>query len=578
MRMLLAFARCYPAHSVATLVALLVAGLMEGVGLSTLLPILSVAIGGEPGTATGATAKLTQLVPDALASLGVTPTVGALLAVMVAGIVLKSFLLLLAQRHVGYTIAHIATDLRLALIRAVLCARWEYYLHQRIGSFANAAGTEAIRASYAYYYGARAIAYLVQACVYVGVAFAVSWQASAISLIAAGVLLPMFSRLVRSTRRAGLRQTRVLKSLLARLTDALLSVKPLKSMAREDLVGPLLEAETHELNLALRREVMSKEAMRAVQEPTITALIAVGLYVALVRFEVSPAVVLALVFLLARGLYQLAIVQRMYQHMVNDESAYWSLQETIQGACAAREVANGTRAPTLEEGIRFDAVSFSYADKPVLDQATLAIGAGDFVALVGPSGEGKTTVVDLVTGLLRPQQGRVLIDGIALDEIDLQRWRRMIGYVPQETGLLHDTVLNNVTLGDPQLDEAAAEVALRAAGAWEFVAAMPAGLQATVGERGTRLSGGQRQRIVIARALVHRPRLLILDEATSALDHNNEVAVYRALRALDPAPTILAISHRAAAEGVADHVYRLRGGVFVAAGDDSAGSAAEARQ
>ena len=168
--------------------------------------------------------------------------------------------------------------------------------------------------------------------------------------------------------------------------------------------------------------------------------------------------------------------------------------------------------------------------------------------------------MDLVTGLLRPQVGEVWIDEAPLAELDLKMWRHQIGYVPQETILLHDTVLNNVILGDPDLSEADAQKALRAAGAWEFVDAMPLSMQTIVGERGGKLSGGQRQRIAIARALVHQPKLLILDEATSGLDPESETAVCDTLQQLRGELTILAISHQSALVKIADKAYRIQDG------------------
>jgi ATP-binding cassette subfamily C protein len=164
-------------------------------------------------------------------------------------------------------------------------------------------------------------------------------------------------------------------------------------------------------------------------------------------------------------------------------------------------------------------------------------------------------------GLLRPQKGEIFVDNLPLAEVDLRSWRKMIGYVPQETLLLHDTILINVTLGAPDLAEADVEEALRAAGAWEFVRAMPQGMHSTVGERGSMLSGGQRQRIAIARALVHKPKLLILDEPTSALDPDTESAICETLGQLrDGRITTLAISHQPTILEVADRAYELREG------------------
>ena len=182
------------------------------------------------------------------------------------------------------------------------------------------------------------------------------------------------------------------------------------------------------------------------------------------------------------------------------------------------------------------------------------------ISIVGNSDSGKTTLIDLITGLLQPRSGTILIDDTPVSELDIKAWRQMIGYVPQETQLLHDTVLHNVTLDDPGLCNADAERALKDAGAWEFVAALPEGMDSIVGERGEKLSGGQRQRIMIARALVHHPKLLILDEATSALDPGSEAAIRQTIQQLRGKLTLLAISHQTALIDAADRVYRLENG------------------
>lgn len=245
--------------------------------------------------------------------------------------------------------------------------------------------------------------------------------------------------------------------------------------------------------------------------------------------------------------------------MVIAESAYWSILAKIKETEKEREPVIGRRKPSFKDSIRLQDVIFSYDRQPVLKEASMIFPKGSFSAIIGPSGSGKTTVIDLITGLLMPQKGQVLIDEMTLDIVDMKGWRRMIGYVPQETLLLHDTVLVNVTLGDPKLTESDVESALRDAGAWDFVVEMDDGVHTVVGERGTRLSGGQRQRITIARALVHKPELLILDEATSALDPDREVEICQTLRQLSNKLTILAISHQTALLDAADRAYRLEG-------------------
>jgi len=270
--------------------------------------------------------------------------------------------------------------------------------------------------------------------------------------------------------------------------------------------------------------------------------------------------VLMLVLLLGRMMGQMGKIQRWYQKMVTSESAYWSISKTTEEAERVAEISQGSRAPKLERAIEFRDVDFSYGTRMVLQQVSLVIPRGSLTTFTGPSGAGKTTTVDLITGMLQPQGGAVLIDGVPLTEIDLKRWRHNIGYVPQENLLLHDSVMNNVTLGDPELNEDDVVYALRAAGAWDFIAELPENIHSTVGERGARLSGGQRQRIMVARALAHRPELLILDEATSALDPRSEAAICETLQQLRGELTIVAISHQAALVDAADRVYRLHEG------------------
>ena len=163
-------------------------------------------------------------------------------------------------------------------------------------------------------------------------------------------------------------------------------------------------------------------------------------------------------------------------------------------------------------------------------------------------------------GLVRPQKGEIWIDDLALGVVDINQWRRMIGYVPQETLLLHDSVLINVTLGAKDIAEDDVRNALKAAGAWDFVCSLEQGMHTVVGERGSKISGGQRQRISIARALVNEPKLLILDEATTALDPDTEKAICDTMAKLSGDITIFAISHQKALLEAADIAYRLENG------------------
>ncbi len=554
MRLLLHFAHTYPARSLLTLLALLLAGLLDGLGLSSLLTMLVTMSGDTDGAGLPLPA---QQVRQFLTSLGISPQLGPLLALMVLAMAGKAALRLAANAQVGYTVARVATDIRLGLLRAVLGSRWEYYLRTPIGRLSNAISGESNRAAGAYFDAAQMMAVLVQGLIYAVLALLVSWQATVAALLLGGLLMLGMGGLVRRARQAGTRQSQLTARLVTYLTDVLQSVKPLKAMGREDLADGILARQTRQIDKALRKQVIAKETLPAVQEPLLAALAAGGLYLAMAHLGLSLASVMVVIFLLARLLGYFTKVQREYQRMVSAEGGFWMLHDAIVDAQAAAEPATGSAVPSLTQSVELRDVRFAYGAQPVLDGINLVIQAGHFTTLIGPSGAGKTTLVDVVIGLLQPQSGQVLIDGRPLPELDRQTWRRMIGYVPQDTLLLHDSVLVNVTLGDPALGREDAERALRQAGAWDFVATLEQGLDTLVGERGGKLSGGQRQRIAIARALIHQPALLILDEPTSALDAAAEMAVRDTLRDLKGRYTLLAITHRPALLDVSDHVFHI---------------------
>jgi ATP-binding cassette subfamily C protein len=567
---LITFTRAYPWQSVLMVGALLLAGLAEGSSLSVLLPILSIAVDADGASQS----EFARIVTDLLKRVGITPVISNLLVVAVLGVVLKSMLLLVAERQVGYTKARVTTDLRLRLLRAVMSSRWHYFVHQPIGRLTNSMATEAWRASIAYEFGVSILAYAIQALIYATVAVMVSWQATLASLLAGLGILFVSHFLVKMTRKAGKRQTVLLKSLLSRMTDTLNSVKTLKAMGRENLADGVLQSETSRLNRALEKEVFSKAVLSAAQEPMFAIVVAAGMFLLLESWGMPIAEVLVLVLVLTRVLAHLGKIQKHYQKMVAAESAYWSMLQGIEEAEAKREAHEGGPAPDLSEGIELRGVSFTYDGRRVLADVNLEIPAGKLTTIIGRSGSGKTTILDLVAGLHRPDSGTISVDGVDLAAINLREWRRRIGYAPQENVLLHDTILNNVTLGDPELGEHDARRALEKADAWAFVADLPEGLHTSVGERGTRMSAGQRQRIMLARALAHGPRLLILDEGTSALDRESEAAICATLKDLSGELTILAVSHQPALAEFADAVYRMTDGGISRASPDGERQAA----
>ena len=224
----------------------------------------------------------------------------------------------------------------------------------------------------------------------------------------------------------------------------------------------------------------------------------------------------------------------------------------------------------FERSLVLERVSYAYpnAPRPIIDDVTLEVQKGHWVALVGPTGAGKTTLVDLMLGLLTPTSGRILIDGRDLKD-HVGGWRRNVGYVPQDIYLLDDTVRRNIAfaLPDDAIDDEQVWRALRGAEVDHLVRSLPDRLNATIGQRGSRLSGGERQRLAIARALYHDPQVLVVDEGTANLDNETETAIVDTLTGLRGQKTIVVVAHRLTMVRNSDRIYFVRQGSVKSAGN-----------
>jgi ABC-type multidrug transport system fused ATPase/permease subunit len=225
---------------------------------------------------------------------------------------------------------------------------------------------------------------------------------------------------------------------------------------------------------------------------------------------------------------------------------------------------------SLQRAIRLQHVTYRYPDtsEPVLKDICLTIQKGQSIALIGKSGAGKTTLVDVILGLLEPSQGAISVDDVVIERHNLPAWYQLVGYIPQTIFLMDDTIERNIAFGVPdhlidhqRLDRAIAQAQLQ-----DLIADLPQGVQTVVGERGVRLSGGQRQRIGIARVLYHEREVLILDEATSALDNDTEAAISQAIQQLSGKKTLIIIAHRLSTIEHCDIVYILDKGEIVKSG------------
>jgi ATP-binding cassette subfamily C protein len=545
----------------AVLLCLLLSGFAEAISITALLPTMQSLT--SEGMGSKASSPAMMFINNFMSGLGITPDLPNLILVVAVFFCLKTFLSFVALSYAGYAVAGVSTALRRKLIKALFAARWRFYTQLQAGRVANIISGEA---GGAYFVAAQFMAFAIQGIIYTLVAFLVDWRVAVFGLAVGGGIAASLNWLVRVAKRAGYKRQDWTSDLTIFITDMMDNIKPLKTMDRYDRLVGEMGLILKRLRKALVTREVARQGLTQGSELLITIALGLGVYLAVTVAKVSLAelVVLGIVFFQVISIINR--LQKFLQQAAEAEGTYIRTEQLIERAHAQRETYGGTRAPLLEKECRFDHVTFAHEKDPVVKNVSFTIKKGSITVLQGQSGAGKTTLIDLLTGLHTPDKGTITLDGVSLANIDMKQWRQSIGYVPQELNLLHMTIRDNLVLGDTQISDADIEEALDQAGARDFITAMPNGLATEVGAMGSRLSGGQRQRIALARALVTKPKLLILDEVTSALDPETEKAICQKITALRGKYTIVAITHRPVWTEIATQLYKVeRGGITTTA-------------
>jgi ATP-binding cassette subfamily C protein len=540
------------------MVAMLLGVVAENLSIASLWPIISVASGEERSNSAAA-----ELVTRTLATVGIDATLGSLLLFLCATIALKFALSSAGLIFVGKEVARMATQLRVRLIDAIVRARWSHIVDTPAGRLTAALGDEGERASAAYRSAGLFAVRFTETLAYLIGCIWISWQFSLLALAVAMVLYLAVARYVRMARRAGRTKWKNTHRLSSTVVELLTSIKSLRAMNRQGYLGKLAAEHADRIRRSVEREYYSETAVKAVQDPLFGTMVIGGVYVGFTYFNMGLVELIGTVWLLRRISTGVTGMRGAMQRVAIDGIAFWSIIGLTESMEGQAEALHGGKPAQLRDGCHFRDVAFSYGERVVVDRASFDLPVGEVATLIGPSGVGKTTIADLLVGLNEPAEGRILADNMPLSEIDLAQWRSKIGYIPQENILFNDSVMENITLGDPAITEEQVVAALKLAGAWGFVAELPQGLHEPIGVRGNRLSGGQKQRLSIARALIGDPELLILDEATSALDQTTAREICAAVRGLRGQRTILAITHQAIWMEAADRVLTMQNGRVV---------------
>jgi ATP-binding cassette subfamily C protein len=538
----------------------------EGVGLLLLVPLL-----GSIGllTADGSAAGLAAVTTRAFALVGLTPSLEAVLVAFLAlsmayATIYRWHLLLAPRIEQEFVLA-----LRQRLYEAILGARWSFLVQRRASDLAHALTADLNRVGTAAHQLLTIIVGLGITLVYL--VFAAKLSPALTTFVVAGALVLLIALRDRMKGSAGdgAAYSEASRRLHRSVAESLAALKVAKSTGSEGRDAEAFRSVSRtasERYLALITAFAdSKRRLDMVSAAGLCVLV----LVAVKGFGIRGATLLLVVFIFARLMPRMLALQESIQLFVAGLPAFAHVVR-LQEECENESERLQDTGERLQLGYqaRLEGVDYRYVPdgRDVLKNVTATLEAGRTTALVGPSGGGKSTLADLVMGLLLPTNGRVLVDGTPLTATRLKAWRQAIGYVPQDTFLLHDTIRANLAWAMPVATEQDMWDALGLASARHFVSASPDGLDTIVGDRGVRLSGGERQRLALARALLRRPSLLILDEATSALDAVSEQEVLDAIHNLHGRLTILLITHRLSAVRGADIVHVISDGQLVESG------------
>ncbi|MEU8737150.1 thiol reductant ABC exporter subunit CydD [Streptomyces halstedii] len=384
------------------------------------------------------------------------------------------------------------------------------------------------------------------------------WVSAAIIVVTLP-LIPLFMALIGWATQSRMdRQWHLLSRLSGHFLDVVAGLPTLKVFGRAKAQAESIRAITSQYRRAtlrtLRVAFLSSFALELLATLSV-ALVAVTIGMRLVHGELDLYTGLVILILAPEAYLPIRQVGAQYHAAAEGLSA----AEEIFSVLETERPTAGTSAVPASPRIELEGVTVRHPGRtaPSLDAAHLVVEPGETVALVGPSGVGKSTLLDVVLGFTRPDEGRIRVGGTDLSALSPERWREQIAWVPQRPHLFAGTIADNVRLARPEADDQAVESALREAGAYDFVAALPDGTRTPLGEDGAGLSAGQRQRLALARAFLADRPLLLLDEPTASLDGETEAGIVDAVRRLAEGRTVLLVVHRPALLAVADRVVAL---------------------
>lgn len=519
----------------------LISGFVESIGIAALVPLF------------------TRLAGDGISNDVMSRVIGVFLSWFGQGFGFKALLIFIALAFIlksvilvvsNYISAKISTDYeretRNVLFAKTLQATWPRLIQQRAGHLETLLITDVSMSSSLFALSSAIVMSVASLVAYTAIAFSISPTITLISLALGGVIFLALKPLLYKIRELSGRVAETNSDMIHHVSENIAGAKTIKSSSVEERVIRKAMSRFKSLRDIRLRVHLLKVASSTFMEP-ISIIFVITVFAFLYqtgRFEIG---------VFAVSMY---LIHRIFQHThgvqeilskVNERMPY--LQRAIdfrEGMDSCQEALLGTKPFKFQNCVRLHDVGFVYPghSKEVLSNFNLEIRHGEMLGIIGESGSGKTTIVDLLLRLFDPVSGKIFVDDVNISEVDLKEWRNNIGYVSQDIFIINDTIRNNIRFYSEEISEESISRAAKQAFIYDFIMAQEKKMDTLVGERGVLLSGGEKQRIALARILARNPQILILDEATSALDNKSELMIQKAIESLKGRITVLVIAHR----------------------------------
>lgn len=542
----------------------IVAGLLEGVGISSLIPLFSLFVPDEAIVGN----MIESLFRGFFDLISVNMTAWSLISLITILFIFKAGVFVLFDYIRVKIVAGYEEKKRNEIYLAAVQARWSYVLSQKIGylenvMMADASATVELLRNILFF-----ILSITSLGVYVVFAIVI---APTITVLATGIgilLFVVFRPLLRAVKRYASERVLFNKEVTHKVNEGVIGLKTIKTLGVEKQMTALLHSVFRRLNHIRIRQTLFRSIATSTLQPL--SIVFIGVLFALSVGD--PA------FSFGAFVVTIYLIQRIFAYFERMQVAVHAITAEIPHAhhvCAfldatqkEKEDVQGTHPFHFEKELAFRDVTFRYPNTPtpVLRALSFSIKKGERVGIVGVSGAGKTTVIDLILRLFFPESGMITIDDVPAQDVRLDQWRERVGYMAQDPFLMNDTIRNNIAFFH-NLAEAEVIDAARRAYALEFIGKLPNGLDTQVGDRGVLLSGGQRQRIALARVLARKPDIIVLDEATSALDTESEAFVNTMMQEMKETMTMIVVTHRQSQLAHMDRIIKIEHG-FITEGDD----------